>query len=1019
MAMFYKCVNCGEPVELEGASKCPHCGAPIKPQNDADADNGELAQTYNELLLLAEEYRKGTPISDKLRVALNGWEHYTPLRDFERSWMNFVSTVTVAALERNDQDIQRQLKNMAMSVDAERGEDFYFNYLKMYPKLGTVNDWDYLLQKTEGEEDHYKPLLNAIIEHIIHTRDKGFAVDIFNLISSRKSKWRSIGIYYVRGLFENEEVAEKVFTQEDFNTKYSHFASRVRKYCRSVESKGFDVTTGKVWANYVAACKARKRKALIVSGSVAAVLLAVCIGAALYLNAVDTSSIDFSVDKIIEITYGEELPLDGFTVSYWKNSGEAYEEPLTTDMLEGFDREAVGRQQIAYFVFMGERCPVTIIIKAAQLEAPKPVQQGNYVTWDMVPNADYYMVYVNATAVETERTTALSYDLTQNSNYGELTVTVRAMTDSDKYLSSSQSEALKVVKLAAPENILYVDGKLSWNAVAQATVYELTINGTPYVTSVPECAVAFVKGNNTVIIHAKGDSDAVVYGVTEQTIYYDRLNPITSMSYADGNVSWTADAEAKSFAVYVDGQYWKDFSRNYFSVRGDGFAEAFGETTHEIGIVCKAVTVGIESSDVKSWRVALGNRITAEADRFSWTAIGTGATYFVTVNDASYTLGEPYLPLSMCEWLKGDNTVSISARYSGYEYICETITVKKLQSPTLSASDKGWVHDGSAYNRFSVDGGSWSDTLPDIGTLTEGDHTIRVKRVVSGQNVFEIESDVAEYKVKRAATPTVRVDGGEFISSHDPDQFDLVVYYTPANTDAWQRIDNLSVISEAGTYRLRAALIPKESAFPTYCGFLTSGLSKEITVDKPAAPDVSYDSTKGQLSSSTPGVSFYYVDESGNEQEIPFGKTAGMPGGVFKVYARLNAQKPNTLHSDNTPDYARVFVFNLDVDFSVTKTDDRMCAFVFSGCTDIESLTYTYVIEYLDSAGAVIGGIDKSDAPVISSAKRGDSIIQAVNYRLEGILTGSHQFDEVRKLRVTITIDGGSDSMVKTYTLTL
>jgi hypothetical protein len=68
---------------------------------------------------------------------------------------------------------------------------------------------------------------------------------------------------------------------------------------------------------------------------------------------------------------------------------------------------------------------------------------------------------------------------------------------------------------------------------------------------------------------------------------------------------------------------------------------------------------------------------------------------------------------------------------------------------------------------------------------------------------------------------------------------------------------------------------------------------------------------------------------------------------------------------------------------------------------------------------ASIGGIDKSDAPVISSAKRGDAIIQAVNYRLEGILTGSHQFDEVRKLRVTITIDGGSDSMVKTYTLTL
>ena len=314
MALFYTCGKCKSTIELkEGESKCPCCDTPIKIENDADTDNGELAKAYNELIELANGYREGKRINDELRVALNGWERYTPLRDFERSWMNFVSTVTEAALEKKDKDIQRQLKDMAMSVDAEWGEDFYLNYLKMYPKLGTGNDWDYLLKKTEGKEEYYKPLLNAIIDHITHTQDRGFAVDIFNLICSRRSKWRSIGIYYVRELFENEEVAEKVFTQEAFNAKYSHFASRVRKYCRSVGTKGFDVTAGKVWANYEAACKARKRKALIASGTAAAILVAFCIGAALYLNAVDTSTIDFTVDKIIEITYGEELPLDGFT----------------------------------------------------------------------------------------------------------------------------------------------------------------------------------------------------------------------------------------------------------------------------------------------------------------------------------------------------------------------------------------------------------------------------------------------------------------------------------------------------------------------------------------------------------------------------------------------------------------------------------------------------------------------------------------------------------------------------------
>ena len=93
-----------------------------------------------------------------------------------------------------------------------------------------------------------------------------------------------------------------------------------------------------------------------------------------------------------------------------------------------------------------------------------------------------------------------------------------------------------------------------------------------------------------------------------------------------------------------------------------------------------------------------------------------------------------------------------------------------------------------------------------------------------------------------------------------------------------------------------------------------------------------------------------------------------------------------------------------------------LCTFVFGGCTDIDSLTYSYTIEYLDSSNNVIGGIDKSDTEKTSTAKRGDNIVESVNYRAEGLYNSGYTAQDVVKVRVTITITVGTETLVKTYT---
>lgn len=1024
MNIVCKCSRCGEEFEFTKDIKiCKICGAAVIREMIP-----QIASFKKDLEDLVAEYEQTGNTEDVKKVIIK-WDSYQSDSNFEEEWRDFLISLVGKAIKRKDKDLQRVIKNHAMEFDDQRSEGkLFLAIINEYPELGTTNDWDELIKKTHGNATQFHILSESIIDFILKKKSVSFAIEIFNLFDKNKDEWSEAGMKFIRELLNNGDIAREVFSVSAFNVTTSRFAKRLKNYCKKYGN--IAVEASDLWKNYQDACKRRKKKAAIIGIAATAVILSFAIGIMVYLNSIDKDSISFTVDKVLETTYGEDIPLNGAYVTYRKNSGREFTEPLTEKMLHSYNAEDIGTQQDAYFEFHGVKAKVTVIITQTQLATPVLTQNENYITWESVLHADRYAIYVNATEVVTEQTSSLSYDLSSNSNYGELSITVRAITDSKKYASSALSEPLVVTKLEAPKNITYSSGVLTWKAVEGAVTYELVVNGTPYVTTEPSCEVMFIQGDNDVTINAKGADATVIRGMTVQKINYYRLDPITAMAYKNGEVSWSASSNVKSFAVYVNGEYWKDLSRNYFSVEKDGFVSEFGNGNHSIGIICKSVVAGAENSELVSFNVAIGNTIRMDnGEQLTWDSLGNGSTYFIDINGTKFTSSDAYFAISEYNWSVGSNVITITATDpDGNDQILEAATVTKLKAPTVKLTESGWINHESN-NLYSTDGGNtWSDKLPEASSFKVGETEILAMRKVSSDSALEIPSDTTAIKIYKATKPTISVIKGEMscyigASLYDSSKYTVKVYYKSNSSDTWVGISSLSEISQAGEYQLYARVVPNSSAFGGYSGLLSSENSDVITVTKLATPDVSYDKDRHKLSSTSTGAKFYYLDSNGGEIEIKNGDTSKLMGGIFEVYARVEATEDNTLDSDNTPMSGRVSVFNLDITFKASKSSQTQCYFVFQGCENIDSLTFTYMIEYYNSSNTKIGTLDKTAQDITlyksSSSKNPDIIQTQYNVINTSIVYESNEYSakDITSYIVYVYIDGGMEIM--TYTSTV
>ena len=1023
-----KCPHCGEQFQIDENARdrrCPVCGQTVTAeQNATDEDVRRHFRTKKEEIekecrRALEQYEQSGSVKG-IHTLIENYVSYRSVPWFYDLWSRFILDVAGVCVQKKDSELQTYLKNHAKKYDAENTKTaggLYLSVLQSYPNVGTNNDWDDLIRRTQGDQTKFTVLSENIINYIVRSKDKAFAMDIFYLLAAKEEEWSEAGRIYLRILLSSDDVAAQVFPRSAFNGRTKKFVLNVRAYCRKYLSEGNKITLEetKVWQNYSAACKFQKRRNIGIAAAVLAVLIGVSAGVYFYLNAPAAGSVEFDVDRVIETTYGEPLDLSGYTVTYRKNSGTEVKLEMTQSMLSGYDPELIGQQQTVYVEYAGARLGITILVNAATLDTPQLMRSGNYVTWDFVPNAAGYSVYVNSTSAPVTTTESLSYDLSTDKNWGELRVTVRANAPSEKYTNSAMSDPLVVTKLQAPQNLAYAGGVLSWDAVDGAESYEISVNGTPYTSETNRYSVDLAQGANEILIVAK--SASAIDGVTSATFTYSKLDAVGQVYYGGNRIYWDEIGNATGYSVYVGNEHWKDIvGRSYIDLESDGFIELFGEGEQTIGILSRSSLSGVEDSELAEFVVDVGNRVRRDDEALRWDSVGSGATYFVELNGKTFSFTQPYMTIAGAQWIVGKNTMSVTANLNNRTIVCETVTVTKLAAPSVSVQGGEWVTDadGDVTAGYRFDAGEWGASLPAISEIAAGDHTLEARRIagISDPYTLEIDSETTTFRIRKLATPNIYVTGGE-LAYRGTCEGTARIYYCADGQNDFISIDSLSGIKAAGTYTIYVVFTASDELKGQYDCVLDSERSALYEVTKLAAPDVIYNQGDERVTSSSAGAKFFYM-QNGVEYELEQGLVSNLPKGNFEVYARLIAGKEGELSSENTPQSERVSVYNMNITLTISKRTSTQMFIIFGNCKDIASITFTYEIIYRNEEGIQIGRKTSSGEITYQNTNAGNTITGSQNYmddiNFEKGFT-KEDIDTV-ELVVTISVDGGSGGQI-------
>lgn len=217
----------------------------------------------------------------------------------------------------------------------------------------------------------------------------------------------------------------------------------------------------------------------------------------------------------------------------------------------------------------------TLVLKYA-LATPAVTVSGTAVSWNAVENASVYEVYVNGEKIA--ETASTEYDF-RYLYVGEISVSVKAVSDGEEYLDSTRSEEVSVYlakeTLSAPTNLRLEDKTLVWDAVTGATGYTVFNNGEE---------VASVTENRYEIPQALFDADVSELQVRADSTLFD--SSILSEKFGVGQFSEANPktvASAEEFAAMEPTGHYKltqdidmsaaaSFALFEGSLDGNGFA---------------------------------------------------------------------------------------------------------------------------------------------------------------------------------------------------------------------------------------------------------------------------------------------------------------------------------------------------------------------------------------------------------------------------------------------------------------
>lgn len=306
-----------------------------------------------------------------------------------------------------------------------------------------------------------------------------------------------------------------------------------------------------------------------------------------------------------------------------------------------------------------------------KLATPKNVSiSGTTITWNDVNNTNKYLISIDGQTFESSTS---SYKMT-NISAGKHTITVRALSTSDKYMSSRWSTPLNFEKLPQPGNVRIepanTETVVKWDAVTGAKGYEIKIgsnNAEPVAATaynISKHVLALGAGEGVQIsVYAKGNGSTTIDSEPSKTITIARLAAPTNIAISGDNITWNPSEvdgiKATSYELYLNGEKIAvagtsysiaDLAASQYTV----YVKAIGNKTNTVDSPESGRILVTKLPEVSNVQTLDGGTT------YTWDMVA-GATYEVTVNNDVYYTAEPKFDAANVFTSAGVYTVSIRA----------------------------------------------------------------------------------------------------------------------------------------------------------------------------------------------------------------------------------------------------------------------------------------------------------------------------------------------------------------------
>ncbi len=505
------------------------------------------------------------------------------------------------------------------------------------------------------------------------------------------------------------------------------------------------------------------------------------------------------------------------------------------------------------------------------------------VTWDAVTNADQYIVKLNGESVATVGVAQFTSLVT-----GVNSIQVMPVCSTNSTYYGTWSETLSLELLSTPTNLSYSDSNnvISWDRVAGASSYKLTINDAIISTTSNSYTYELADGmygDIVLAVQAVSNVENVYSSLYCSSETYTYLEPITGLTADNGEVFWDDIAPNGQYMVTITttvngtpSTTTKTVSTNSLSDLTPGVdytvsVKALPANDHQFSSYSEAIKVYFLStptltvSDVNDDQIGFaftaGNSETYRIASYQLLILKNGVQVVNTVLASDATGYSTYTFEEV-----GEYTVSIKANAGNneedYEFdskYSDAITVVRLGSISNLAVNEG-TNTSSDYFTFSASSNATSSTtynysvgpysgsvntlsfdMPADDTADEQSYLVSVYAAGSGSTTvngkYYLSSTVQTVAVTKLATPTSLTWTGDsklsWTGVSSASNYTLSVGGVESTSNG---TDLSYTFSQAGEYLI------KVQASGSYNNFIIdSNYSDEITVTKLAAPELSVD----------------------------------------------------------------------------------------------------------------------------------------------------------------------------------